>query len=215
MPRRTTRRKHFKKRYKKNRKSRISLPITMKHHMFAFNTDATTLSSTTAGQGFNLQFALSDIQDVSHITGLFDQYRFRKIVIKFIPMATQLNIVQVTNGSGMTTDIPNIITAIDRDSNANPSTPGEMREYSACKDIVSTRAFKWVFKPSILKEVYRSAISTSYNPAYDVWLDTSAGGGADVPHYGMKGYWESYNGQNAIFKYRVLATYYIEAKCVR
>lgn len=209
-PRKSNRKPKFRKRFT------MSRPITKRHHTFSFNQNLGVIAnSTVANNAQFYSFKLSDVLDVAHITGLFDQYRIRKVILEFQPIQTEVLMSQPTNATAPIAQIPMILSAIDRDSNTAPATLDEVREYSSMKELPATKYFKWVFKPSVLAEVYRSAISTNYNPKFDTWLDTSSGGGADVPHYGLKLIMGLGGSADNVYKYNVKSTYIIECKTIR
>lgn len=192
---------------------RIPKSIQLKSHIFSFNQSLGTIENNTVGfQSGALTFTLGQITDNSHVTGLFDQYRIRKVIITFIPRATEMAVSQPSTGSGTITKIPLFITAKDMDGTSAPTSILTLREHSQNQETASTKQHKWAFKPAVLGEIYRSGVSTNYSTKYDQWLDTST---TDIPHYGLNYFMEAGGSLNSMYTYEIKSVYIVECKAQR
>lgn len=129
-------------------------------------------------EGYN--FELTDVQNASELTNLYDQYMIEKVELFFDWTPFE--------GAGVgTTDqvfAPVMMWYIDRDDSATPTeTDIKQRANAVQHRLNANKTYKVTVTPNVLSEVYRSAVSTSYVPKRFQKLDMA---NPDVPHYGLK-----------------------------
>lgn len=142
-------------------------------------------AATAADQGvatYGLVYGLNQIVNFTELSQLYDQYKIIKAYTRFnwnysIADTTTWNSPGL--GKGLEMLIANDyddVAAVSYDDLAQRSTTKRLRLTSN----KPTQA--WSCRPKILTEIYRSPISTSYNPRR-AWLDFAT---TDVPHYGTR-----------------------------
>lgn len=188
-------------------------PLALKQHSFVFHqTLGQITSSDVASVKGALNFQLSHVTDSSHVVGLFDQYKLRKVVIEFVPRRTAFITVTPDTATDLSTSVPMFATAIDLDSDASPTAITDIREFSQNKETPADTYQKWVFAPAVLQEVYKTAISTGYGTKKNMWIDTN---NADIPHRGIRYFMEAGGIKNGLYQYDIKTKYYIDCKCIR
>jgi len=160
----------------------------------------------TLGLGGQIVFKLSDLPSVADFTALFDSYALLKVVLKLKATVNQLNVG--TNSASVF--VPDFHCAIDYDSSI-PASADAIRQYSTAKYCKANQDLTMVFRPRVLTQVYRSAVSTGYMVNKSgVWLDLDQ---TDIPHYGFV-YFANPAVANNQFSYHMEATYYFKCKGV-
>lgn len=150
-----------------------------------------------------LNFQISDIGNIAEYTALFDQYRIKKVVVMFIPRATQ---VYWGNSSG---DVPYVQTAIDYNDNSSAGTTPS--EYQSCVTTQMTTTFVRSFTPRFAAPVFNGVTSAYVQGPTTGWLDTTY---TSVPHYQLVVSVGSTSLDNQ-FVYEVDVLYSLEFKTVR
>lgn len=131
---------------------------------------------TGGGSYQELTFSLDMLPDWPSIQALYDQYRIKWVKVTLLPTFNSSD----ENMSGQSGCISSII---DNDSATGISTDAEMGEYKSYRATRSYRTHSRFLRPTPLREIYKSTISTAYETVkYAPWLDTN---NPDVPHYGM------------------------------
>lgn len=173
-------------------------------HFFKRTVQHTSLSGSypVSGTGVQTTFALSDLGSVTDFSNLFDQYRITCIVMRIFPTMNSAD-------NNTTNVIPVIRMNVDCDGGSD-TTASELAQ-KGHKDLSLSGPRTFVMKNlSILREVYRSPTTTSYEPKKKVWLDMAT---PDIPYYSLNmdwliapaGSWSS----------RVECDYYFTCKGVR
>jgi len=118
-------------------------------------------------------FMLSDIQNYSQFTDIFDMYRIRSVQVLFKVVGTQM---YWGNSSG---DIPQVSTAFDyNDGTASAAHP---KGYQTCLTTVATTSFNRKFSPRTAQQVYYNSTLSGYKAGNITdWLDTAY---PSIPHY--------------------------------
>lgn len=132
--------------------------------------------------GYGTAFTLSNLVNFSELTQLYDQYKIARVYLRFNynsnPGASTLGTPDA--GLGLEMLICN-----DYDD-VNTPTYNELAQRSTTKRYRLTNnkpTRTWKLRPRVLNEVYRSSLTTHYNPMSAPFLDATA---ADVPHLGTK-----------------------------
>lgn len=126
-----------------------------------------------------LQFSLGQCTNSSNLAGIYDQYRINKIAISFRPISTE-----TTYQAGFV--YPGKLLVVKDTDDASALTSQESYyQHTDCKvmALASNRYLNMSFTPSVLTEIYRSGVSTTYSPKFKQWVDMAH---LDTPHYGIK-----------------------------
>lgn len=151
-------------------------------------------------------FSLADLPNISDFTTLFDQYKFLGIKLIFTSVRSYAN----ATSTGIQ---PLMFITVDRDTSTAPSTANEIREYASCKMwrfSDNGKPFTMFFKPTVLNEVYRSAVATATAPQRAPWLSTSF---VDAAHFGIR--WVVNDIQSNAYTINCQAVYYFAMKNLR
>lgn len=173
-------------------------------HYFKRTVQHTSLGGSypAAGTGSQAVFKLSDLGSVTDFSSLFDQYKINSIVMRIYPT--------MNSADNTTTNvIPVIRMNVDPDGGADTSATELAQKPHTDLYLNGPRTFK-MKSLCVLREVYRSPTTTSYEPKKNVWLDMST---TDIPYYSLNMAWLiSPTGSWAT---RVECDYYIACKGVR
>lgn len=174
--------------------TRPKKPLALKMHNFVerLTTDYTlqVAKNTTISVMHGKSFSLDEIRQAAQYKDLFEYYRINKVVATFRyksvgPVANQSMTATATQYVLPNEINPQLIFKIDHNDVA-AQTIDAMKESARTKVKVLTNngsEFSIQFKPAILAESYKTAISTAYAPKWGQWLATTD---SNVPHYGLK-----------------------------
>lgn len=160
------------------------------------------------------QFNLNLLPGVSDFTNLFDQYKITGAKLTYTPALSE-GILSPLGASAATLGYSRVHSVIDYDDATVPASEDQLLEYGSHKSTAPFKTHTRYIKPKILQEVYRSAISTSYAPRSNTYLDIAA---PDVPHYGIKVWVSAPNtpsGVQGSITYKVYVTLYFTCKNTR
>lgn len=137
-------------------------------------------SNLTADPCFGMFFTLNDIPQVSTFTALYDQYRFKRITVNFIPT---VNITGPQNAANSVNQNCNqIFVAVDHDDASVVSPLTSLFEYEDVKLHNTMEQFSVSFIPHVAAAVYSGAF-TSFANQTTPWLDCAS---PNIQHYGIK-----------------------------
>lgn len=159
---------------------------------------------TTAGSGqeYNLYFSLNQVNNYGNFTGLFDQYRIRKIKLDYIPVLATQSIAQVSSSIETGT----IITAFDPD---NVLALGQAPyDYTMVKEHAMTRRFTVSCAPRPAIASYKGAFTAYASPRNTLWMDCQY---PDVQYYGIRHWFPELTG-SSVTGYRVTCKFWLEFK---
>lgn len=209
MPRQT--KKWSRKGRKQSRKTVMSKslrrPIAQQIHRFARNYQALAVAGNAAyapyQQGFDTR--LSYLPNATEFSNLYDQFMITYVVHRFFLE------VDPSAQTASTAIAPKLFYVRDQDS-LGLLTLDELRERSNCKIKVlrTDRPIIIKYKPNLLQEVYRGAISTTYSPKWNTWIDMS---NTDASHFGL--IWAIDNFTNTNYKLSVQTKVYFACKNTR
>jgi len=152
-------------------------------------------------------FTISELDQFSSFSAIWDQYRITKIDVTFSPMYRGTPI-QATNN----VVIPYIYVAVDYDDVSTPSSIATLREYQNCIVRNDEKSFTVSFKPSVALAAYSGSF-TSYANVSEQWLDMASSG---VVHYGIKYAVDpGWSGQTNFQSWNVNYRFWVEFKNVR
>lgn len=210
MPRRSTK-KWSRKGRKQSTKTAMSksllVPIAKQVHRFRRNYEALSIVGNVAYAPYQQSFdtRLSYLPNASEFGNLYDQFKITYVVHRFFlevdPSA------QTASGAVY----PKLYYVRDQDSLGLLSL-AELRERSNLKIKVLSpnRPVIVKYKPNCLTEIYRGAVSTSYQPKWNTWLDMV---NQDVSHFGLIFAIDDFKNTN--YKLSVQSTIYFACRNTR
>jgi hypothetical protein len=156
----------------------------------------TTITSSTTVTTFTAtNFTFSSLDQVNNLTAIFDQYRFAKVRVEWLPQFNDNNTVTVDTGS--------FATVVDFDDNTALASYNSAVDYSNCIQSSGYTPHVVEFVPCIAVAAYAGAFSSFANqPA--PWIDTASSG---VQHYGVKTAWTV---TSSVITYRQQITLWME-----
>lgn len=191
MVRTTRRRRPARRRLRKSRAFNITRKYTRKMHTLTTKrwcsyaplngSDAVGGSSPAAG----ISFKLSDLNNYTDFTGLFDQYMIAGIQYRW-SLKIDPSFVTTAANRGL---YPYLKWVHDHDdANVNQATFAtevvqypQMKEFIFSSDRPNTR---WYYlKPAVANSVYATAVTTGFAPMWRVYIDSS---NYNAQHYGIK-----------------------------
>jgi len=146
-------------------------------------------SSTTIPLFGTFNFAFSQLDQVTQLAAVFDQYRIAMVEITFKPRANQ------STGSGTSL----FYSCVDLDDSTNASSINAIEDYPGCQVTENYVQHKHTFVPHIAVAAY-SGVFTSFANETAPWIDVAS---TQVQHYGVK------------FGFAVSATTYLYDPVVR
>ena len=165
------------------------------------------ITATNADVHNAYTFKLNDLPNHADLEATFDQYRFKKVVIHFIPLNNVLDIKDATPASqsaGM------LGTAKDyNDANA-PATANEVFSYQNCKFSPTYERHVRSLKPKLLIQEDGGFGGFGFNPT-NPWVPTAYNA---VEWCGVK-YSILHSPDNTRVKYQVMCVYHIEFQNVK
>lgn len=187
---------------------RRKVPLALKSHTFVERFSDTD-ELLVGGDGLFKTFKLDDLAQVASYKTLFEYYTIKKVVINFRYKLT----VAYNDPDKMTPNEINPVLWFKIDHNdvtadtlatMKKSTRTHSHQFSNDKP-----EFSITCKPAILTESYRTAISSTYSPA---WGKKVSMNDSNVPHYGLKCYAEGPGGQTYPGTMQVSYKLYFTAK---
>lgn len=151
------------------------------------------------------QIRFANVINSTEFSALYDQYVIDKVKIQLwlkIDPGAQTAALAVQ---------PKLYWVRDQDDQSLV-TMNEMREHSHCKIAVlrTDRPVTIWVKPNVLNLIYRGAVTSSYVPKFNQWIDMA---NTDVDHFGIKYNIDDLTNTN--YKVDVETTYYFRCKNTR
>lgn len=168
------------------------------YHIFQEVTFSTVTSSTSIPINGAINFTFNQLDQVSQLAAVFDQYRLAMVQVRFLPLA---NIA----GSGV--NPPRLYTAVDLDDSTAISTT-QLQDYPGVQTTEGFKPHTHTFVPSVAVAMYSGAF-TSFGNESAPWIDTSS---PSVLHYGVK---YAFSVASNAYSYDVYARYHFMFRNVR
>lgn len=184
------------------------LPSVSKHFSVRVMTISSTLltASPTTTQNPTYYFTLSDLDEASSYTTLFDQYRIDAVVFKIIPM--QNSITLQTNS---TTTPVRLYCIVDYDDDNTLTSAAVARSYESCIMVPPGRECTRTFQPRAALAGYAGSF-TGYTNVAGQWFDSAS---PSVRHYGIKLFVDgATTGQTALQSWTIERDYYFSFRKV-
>ena len=126
----------------------------------------------TAGNAigfYSTNFKLSDLDDYTSYTSLFDQYKIKNIVIQFRLLTNpDAPLIENTTTANQNTVFPDFYCTVDHDNDNVPSSISQLQQYWKCKDGI-LRPNSWYtysFRPSCNRLIY-DGVTSAYSIGQD------------------------------------------------
>lgn len=119
-------------------------------------------------------FTISQVNDFTSFSAVFDQYKIDLIEVWIEP--------QVTETTAAAADVGTYTTVIDVDDASAPTSNADLQSYSSVVQTKGTQSHYHRFVPSVAVAVY-SGTFTSFAATTSMWLDC---GSPNIQHYGIK-----------------------------
>lgn len=153
----------------------------------------------------NYSFDLSQLNNYSDFTNLFERYRIKAVKLMFIPG-------QNSNIDNVSKYRTTMLTHIQQSSGKTPSTLQDFMESNNTRIHPGNKMVSvYIRHPFISSNVYQSALSTGYVEVRNKLINMA---NFTVPHYGLNVLCESPGvgpaGTTEYQRYRVFAKYYLE-----
>lgn len=149
------------------------------------NGSATGLPYITVAAGantyFSMAFSLQDLAQVAALTGIFDQYRFDKVELKFVPQSTGINVM---NTAAPNDNVPSLFVVLDFDDATAPASLAAVQQYDNVQSCQYGQGLMVTLEPSETPAVYASGAFSGYSVRKAGWQDCAS---TTIGHYGVKG----------------------------
>lgn len=165
-------------------------------------TPITVPTATGASGGFD--FKLTDLNNYTEFTNLYDQYKIVSVRLEFQSPFTNN---PMTNAGVV---IPEMYTAIDRNDITAPAFRQDILEYETQRHSPLTRRHTRYFKVNCNTLLFDSNNVDTKGTKFGQWIDTADD---QVPHFGLK-YWID-GGAGADFDVSPTFTYYFQCRSVK
>lgn len=142
------------------------------YHIFQDATLNPIISSTTVPVTGAFNFYFGQLDQVSQLSAVFDQYRIAMIQIKFLPRA---------NIASAGSNPPLLYTVVDLDDSTSITTT-QLQDYPGVRITEGYKPHTHTFVPSVAVAVY-SGTFTSFANESAPWIDVAS---TTVQHYGVK-----------------------------
>jgi hypothetical protein len=154
----------------------------------------------------NFSPLLSQLDQVSTFTALYDQYRIVRADYRFRPMFKSENFVASTDLT------PLIYIVADYDDNTNPASLAVLRQYQNMQTH-EFETFNYSIIPHCADALYSGSVFTSFGNVVSPWIDVASTG---VVHYGIKiGITAGATGQTNLQRWWVTVSLHVQFRNVR
>jgi len=169
------------------------------------------LNAAAGDQAWTLRFTLSDLPQNVSLASIFDTYKIKRVVVKFIPQINSLTSVS-SAATALVANQQFMSTVIDYDDSNAILTYNNLLEYETFRETPTYRTHKRSLVPKISMLAYKTSGTTiGYVQKSKQWLDAA---NADIEHYGLKGYHIA-NANMIQQQWKVYVTMYVDFKQVR
>lgn len=192
----TTKRRQPRKRGLPSRKMgrlKKRIPLALQPHNFVerSGTDLININTEANATGLFKHFELSQIQQYSAYTTIFEYYKIDKVVVEFRykSIGGQGRVVDVSGSLPVNEINPVLYFKVDHNDD-DSDTLVNLKQSMSCREHQFTNDkpnFTITLKPAVLieDENIKGATGTKHRPKWGMWLDTDELG---IEHYGLKAY---------------------------
>lgn len=150
-----------------------------------------------------MAFQLADLNQVTTFTALYDQYRFDKVVVEFMPVFSE-------NGQSGGLSAGDLYVVADYDDANALADLNAFRQRADVKMVPSWKGVTKNIKPRVALAAYGGAFTAFANQAHQ-WLDCASTG---IQHYGIKYAIANQGNNTAIPRWTVKISYYLSFRNV-
>jgi hypothetical protein len=125
----------------------------------------------------SLTFKLSDLPELSSFTNIYEQYKFVKVEVSFIPL---VNLVNTTTGTPASHPL---LVVIDYNNNGNPPNINALLDYTNLKITPCNKAVKITLQPHSLALMYDGSAGQAGGSIPAQWITTTQ---TSIVHYGIR-----------------------------
>lgn len=158
-------RRHIFKRKRRHFRSRRRLDV----HHFKTTFQGGLITQTTTPLGFDVLVAPSALPEIAAISGVFNQIRLNKVVVKFVPSGN-INAVAPT-APGIGSSIGQIHTSINHITTSSPSSVNQIISYPTYRVFPLWRTFTRAFIPAFRLDANGL---TDVAPKFKQWVRTDS-----------------------------------------
>lgn len=138
---------------------------------------------------FVMTFSFQDIAQAANFEALFDQFRFDKVEVKFVPHSNSVNLLTSASPNN---GAPTLFVVADFDDEVSVTTVPAIGEYDNVQAAVYGEGIFVTLKPAMSPALYTPASGGSFTGTEVEragWIALPAGGGqgTTAPHFGIKG----------------------------
>jgi len=167
---------------------------------FNNNNFITATGAVTTG---SFGFTLADLDQVSQLIALFDQYRIDMVEVFIRPS------IGGYSAPAAGADLPpEFVVVADFDNLTVPTGLAYVRQYDNARDVAPYEGLYLKFRPILTMAAYSGGAFSGYSTQGDVWLDAA---NTTVQHYGIKWALGAWAG-SGIISWRVETYYYVSFK---
>lgn len=165
---------------------------------------ALNLAPNTVAQNGMLLFKLEDIPQYTDITNLFDSYCIRKVKVDFLATVNDFT------ASFVESEIPQVLTCIDKNTTTTLSGVDTVMAYQNCRQYGANRNFSRSFRPYYIGSASTQIGSVPVEVKQN-WIPTSS---SSLPHYGLQWAVPTFDNPDDVIV-QVWVTYWIQCRNVR
>lgn len=126
-----------------------------------------------------LSFRISDLQDYTELTHLYDQYTITKVILDF-----QWTLTAVSGSGPNASYAPQLNLVRDYDDDTTPNSDFMRSSGRIIRHrLTANNPFRIAITPAVSNTVYQSLTTSGYGPKWKQRIDCVD---VDVPHYGAK-----------------------------
>lgn len=178
--RRFTRRRSTRRRSLRIKRSIRAHGRVMTFKRMSSSNDVVMSTDSLGNYSVGVQFTLADLPNYTEFTSLFQSYRIKKVVVRYIPLNGSSGVSGTGGALSLNTGL--CATVIDY-NDASTATLAALQEFRTCKIWNMYRQHSRTIYPKVANEVYISGVSTGYSDGSNPWCSTNS---ASIPHYGFK-----------------------------
>lgn len=131
---------------------------------------------------FAISFEFGDLDQQASLAGVFDQYRFDKVELRFVPRDNAINTMNVAAPNAT---IPTISVVLDFDDAIAPTSLAYVRQYDNVQGTTyGDGVLAVTVRPTVTPAVWASGAFSGYAVQAAPWIDAAS---TSVTHFGVKG----------------------------
>lgn len=188
--------------------SSVRVPRVSSSYTFRQIVDKTQIQQSSTAFGFSFGFTFGDLDGVSSLGSLFDQYRLDAIKLHIVPDQTALQVATLS-----TTQFNPLYCVIDYDDGNVPTSAGYCRQYNNCIELMPGESLERTIAPRVELSSVIGGTATNTAVIGPQWQDCSV---TNLVHRGIK-IWvpASVASQTVLQTWSVYAEYFVTMRNVR